>query len=89
MTPVAPREGTPNTEDKDSFEQALSRLEQIVGALEKGDLSLEDSLKLYEEGIARARFCQDRLEEAESKIEVLSQDARRVLDRAARPEPAR
>lgn len=76
-------------ETKDSFETALSRLEQIVGALEKGDLSLEDSLKLYEEGIARARFCQQRLEEAESKIEVLSQDARRVLDRAAKAEPPR
>jgi exodeoxyribonuclease VII small subunit len=76
-------------ETKDSFETALSRLEQIVGALEKGDLSLEDSLKLYEEGIARARFCQERLEEAESKIEVLSQDARRVLERAAKAEPPR
>ena len=74
-------------ETKDSFETALSRLEQIVGALEKGDLSLEDSLKLYEEGIGRARFCQQRLEEAEAKIEVLSQDARRVLDRTAKAEP--
>ena len=78
-----------NDETKDSFETALSRLEQIVGALEKGDLSLEDSLKLYEEGIGRARFCQERLQEAESKIEVLSQDARRVLDRAAKAEPPR
>ncbi|MBK5255091.1 MAG: exodeoxyribonuclease VII small subunit [Vicinamibacteria bacterium] len=78
-----------NEETKESFETALSRLEQIVGALEKGDLSLEDSLKLYEEGIGRARFCQERLEEAESKIEVLSQDARLLLDRAAKPEPSR
>lgn len=78
-----------NEETRESFETALSRLEQIVGSLEKGDLSLEDSLKLYEEGIARARFCQERLEAAESKIEVLSQDARRVLDRAAKAEPSR
>ena len=78
-----------NEETKESFETALSRLEQIVSALEKGDLALEDSLKLYEEGIARARFCQERLEEAEAKIEVLSQDARRVLDRAAKVEPPR
>ena len=84
MTSVAEKDET-----KESFETALSRLEQIVSALEKGDLSLEDSLKLYEEGIARARFCQERLEEAESKIEVLSQDARRVLDRAAKAEPPR
>ena len=79
----------PNEDLKESFETAVSRLEQIVMALEKGDLSLEDSLKLYEEGIARARFCQERLEAAESKIEVLSQDARRVLDRAAKAEPSR
>jgi exodeoxyribonuclease VII small subunit len=79
----------PNEEPKESFETAVSRLEQIVMALEKGDLSLEDSLRLYEEGISRARFCQERLEEAESKIEVLSQDARRVLDRAAKAEPPR
>ena len=79
----------PNEDAKESFETAVSRLEQIVMALEKGDLSLEESLKLYEEGIARARFCQERLEAAESKIEVLSQDARRVLDRAAKAEPPR
>jgi exodeoxyribonuclease VII small subunit len=84
MTSVAEKD-----ESKDSFETALSRLEQIVGSLEKGDLSLEDSLKLYEEGISRARFCQERLGEAETKIEVLSQDARRVLDRAAKAEPPR
>ena len=78
-----------NEDAKESFETAVSRLEQIVMALEKGDLSLEDSLKLYEEGISRARFCQERLEAAESKIEVLSQDARRVLDRAAKAEPSR
>lgn len=78
-----------NEDLKESFETALSRLEQIVVSLEKGDLSLEDSLKLYEEGISRARFCQTRLEEADSKIEVLSQDARKVLDRAAKVEPPR
>lgn len=78
-----------NDETKDTFETALGRLEQIVTALEKGDLSLDDSLKLYEEGIARARFCQERLEAAESKIEILTQDARRVLDRAAKSDPPR
>ncbi len=76
-------------ETRESFESALGRLEQIVSALEKGDLSLEDSLKLYEEGIARARFCQEKLEAAESRIEVLSQDARKVLDRAAKADPPR
>jgi exodeoxyribonuclease VII small subunit len=79
----------PEAETRESFEAALGRLEQIVVALEKGDLSLEESLKLYEEGISRARLCQERLEAAEAKIEVLSQDARRVLDRAAKVEPPR
>lgn len=78
-----------NEETIESFETALARLEQIVASLEKGDLSLDDSLKLYEEGISRARFCQERLEEAESRIEVLSQDARRVLDRAAKADSPR
>ena len=85
MTSVA----AADSETSESFETALSRLEQIVGALEKGDLSLEESLKLYEEGITRARFCQERLEAAESRIEVLSQDARKVLDRAAKVDPPR
>jgi exodeoxyribonuclease VII small subunit len=76
-------------EKKESFETSLGRLEQIVVALEKGDLSLEDSLKLYEEGISRARFCQGRLDEAEAKIEVLSQDARRALDRPSKTETPR
>ena len=79
----------PNQEARESFEAALSRLEQIVVALEKGDLSLEESLKLYEEGISRARLCQERLEQAPSILEVLSQDARSVLDRAAKVEPPR
>lgn len=85
MTSVA----AADSETNESFETALSRLEQIVAALEKGELSLEESLKLYEEGISRARFCQERLESAESRIEVLSQDARRVLDRAAKADPPR
>lgn len=76
-------------DSKDTFESALTRLEQIVASLEKGDLSLEASLKLYEEGIARARFCQGQLEAAEAKIEVLTQDARRVLERAPKSDTPR
>jgi exodeoxyribonuclease VII small subunit len=64
----------------ETFEAALQRLEQIVGLLEKGELSLDDSLRLYEEGIARARQCQARLDEAEARIEILTQDARRASE---------
>jgi exodeoxyribonuclease VII small subunit len=56
------------------FEHALERLEEIVGELEKGDLPLEQSLKLFEEGIKLSRICSKRLEEAERKVEVLLKD---------------
>jgi len=53
------------------FEQALSRLEEIVDNLEKGELSLEVSLKKFEEGIGLSRFCAKKLDEAQEKVEVL------------------
>jgi len=54
------------------FEDALSRLESIVEKLEGGELSLEESLTAFEEGIRLSRICSKRLEEAERKIEVLT-----------------
>ena len=70
-----------------SFETALKQLEDIVQRLEKGELSLEDSLKLYEEGIQLARLCHTKLEEAEGKIEMLLKNARgeAVLDAGGKP----
>lgn len=56
---------------KETFEKALERLEKIVGELEKGDLALEDSLKKYEEGVKLAYFCQEKLETAKKKVELL------------------
>jgi exodeoxyribonuclease VII small subunit len=56
------------------FEEAMTRLEQIVHALEAGNLSLDDSLRAFEEGTALLRFCARRLEETERRIEVLTQD---------------
>ncbi len=53
------------------FENALSRLEAIVGQLEKGELPLEQALQLFEEGMNISRFCSDKLSEAERKVEVL------------------
>lgn len=56
------------------FEASLARLEEIVKKLETGDLPLEQSLKLFEEGVKLARACNKRLEEAERKVEVLLKD---------------
>ena len=54
------------------FEGAIAELESIVKKLEEGDLALEQSLALYERGVQLSRFCHGRLEEAERRIEVLS-----------------
>ena len=53
------------------FEKKLSRLEEIVQKMEKGDLALEDSLKLFEEGVKLSRECHQRLNEAETKVKLL------------------
>ena len=54
------------------FEGAINELEGIVKKLEEGDLTLEESLKLYERGVQLSRFCHARLEDAERRIELLS-----------------
>jgi exodeoxyribonuclease VII small subunit len=56
------------------FETALARLEEIVKELESGDLPLEQSLKLFEEGIKLSRICNKRLEDAERRVEILLKD---------------
>ena len=56
-----------------SFEAALDRLQQTVRKLESGELSLEDSLKSFEEGVRLTRVCQEQLKSAEQRIEVLTQ----------------
>ncbi len=53
------------------FEEAVKRLEQIGGKLESGDRSLEESMKLFEEGIGLTEACKSRLEDAEQKIQLL------------------
>ena len=57
-----------------SFEASLEALEEIVGKLEGGDLALEESLGLFEQGIRLSRECQERLSQAERRIEVLLRD---------------
>ncbi|HEB78247.1 MAG TPA: exodeoxyribonuclease VII small subunit [Methylothermaceae bacterium] len=56
------------------FEEQLKELEQIVARLEQGDVSLEESLKLFEKGVKLARACQTALQEAEQKVQVLTQN---------------
>jgi exodeoxyribonuclease VII small subunit len=53
------------------FEVSLKKLEDIVKKLEEGDLALDESLKIFEEGIKLSRLCTKQLEEAERKIEIL------------------
>ena len=54
------------------FESAIGELETIVKSLEAGDLSLEQSLELFERGVQLSRFCHTRLEAAERRVEILS-----------------
>lgn len=56
------------------FEQAMARLETIVAELEKGDLPLDESLKIFEEGIKLSKNCLKMLDDAERKVEILIQD---------------
>ena len=56
---------------KERFEDALNKLEKVVSKLEEGDIPLEDSLKLFEEGIRLSRFCNLKLDEAEKRVEIL------------------
>ncbi len=66
------REDKPKSSPK--FEESLKRLETIVGRLEKGDLPLDESVKIFEEGIHLSKNCMKTLEDAERKIEILLKD---------------
>ncbi len=55
------------------FEAAIAELESIVKKLEEGDMPLEQSLALYERGVQLSRFCHARLEEAERRIDILTE----------------
>jgi exodeoxyribonuclease VII small subunit len=55
----------------EKFETALKKLEEVVKRLEGGELSLDDSLKAFEEGVKQAAFCSKKLNEAEKRVELL------------------
>ena len=61
------------------FEKAIQRLEKIVDDLEKGEMDIDKSLELFEEGIKMSRVCSKKLNEAEAKIEKLTKDQKGEL----------
>lgn len=60
------------SDDKIDFENALKELEELVERMEQGELSLEQSLKDFERGVALTRACQQALQEAEQKVQILA-----------------
>jgi exodeoxyribonuclease VII small subunit len=60
---------------KNDFEKSLVRLEEVVKRLEGTDLSLDEAMKLFEEGVKLSRECQKQLEEAEGRVEILLKKA--------------
>lgn len=65
---------TAKKEKKPTFEEAITRLNQIVAALEDGSAPLDRSLALYEEGISLVRFCSQALDTAEQRVKILARD---------------
>ena len=73
----------PEPPKKPDFEKSLVRLEEVVRRLESPQLSLDDAMKLFEEGVQLSRECQKQLEEAEGRVEILLKKA----DGKLTPEP--
>jgi exodeoxyribonuclease VII small subunit len=66
-----------------SFEEVLQELEEIVNRLEQGDLPLEESLQLFEQGVRLSRSCHTKLDEAQKRLEILLKDEEGMM--TARP----
>jgi len=67
-----PIEPTSEPEETLTFEQAMARLEEIVRLLESGELSLEETVRLYGEGQRLRQFCEQKLNEAEKRIKMVT-----------------
>lgn len=78
--PAADPAGEGKVSEPSSFEAAMAELEELVARLEQGELGLEESLALFERGVRLARQCEQVLEQAEQKVELL-------LSEEGRPEP--
>jgi exodeoxyribonuclease VII small subunit len=73
---------------KPDFEKSLARLEEVVRRLESPQLSLDDAMKLFEEGVELSRECQKQLEEAEGRVEILLKKADgKIAAQPFEPEP--
>jgi exodeoxyribonuclease VII small subunit len=70
------------------FEDSLQRLESIVDELEKGNVPLEQALKLFEEGLELSTLCRKELEDAEGKVELLIKQNGKLQPEAYEPERA-
>ena len=64
----------PKSRGKPGFDAALRELEKLVGRMEDGELTLEESLKLYARGMELSRLCREALDEAEQRVEVLTRE---------------
>ncbi len=73
MNPTAGKK--PETPQKPDFERSLARLEEVVRKLENANLSLDEAMKLFEEGVELSRECQKQLEQAEGRVEILLKKA--------------
>jgi len=73
LSPAANKPAEPPK--KGDFEKSLGRLEEVVKRLESAELSLDEAMKLFEEGVTLSRECQKQLEEAEGRIEILLKKA--------------
>jgi len=63
-----------------NYEESIQRLQQIVAALEKSDITLEQSMKLFEEGVTLVKQCGDVLSTARQKVEVLSESLEKIQE---------
>ena len=77
MSPVPNKPAATSAEPprKGDFEKSLTRLEEVVKRMEGPDLSLDEAMKLFEEGVTLSRECQKQLEEAEGRVEILMKKA--------------
>ena len=73
MTQTASKK--PESGKKPDFERSLARLEEVVQKLESANLSLDDAMKLFEEGVQLSRECQKQLAETEARVEILLKKA--------------
>jgi len=77
----------PEPPKKPDFERSLARLEEVVRRLESPQLSLDEAMKLFEEGVGLSRECQKQLEEAEGRVEILLKKADgKIVAEAFEPE---